>query len=774
MPGKICLLVWIALRNVLSLRRHRDVELASQCTWAHGIYMAADNNLEKAAVNDVNELLKNSAVADAVSRRQYKLRLMIDRSDRNGSERGYSNSPIPGLGYDPGTLYAELDPRTHSMKKMQHVGEHDTDDPRYLRTFIRKALNMRTECKHTFLELWDHGQGFYGFGGDDARRGSMELGSLRWALDEGRKSVRGNQYTVVGFDACFMMSYEVLSFLAPMTHYVLASEEAEPGYGWNYKHYAPAFHGPEELGQSIIDDFMRYSNRKTLTLALVNSQKFMRFKTSFDRALNKISALVKQGDKETLARVIRARSRTYDFKSVIGLTDTIDIGSFLQCLVQEGFGDLRPLATQYNSIFAYRKNSQHQYTGLGAIFPEPDGPAAREKVMCLHYKTKALEVTSYVNFVWTVMTRGANVTPSGESTSCYKANTHSRRRQGAPLSNEEPMKEKTNKAGFSGAQDVMPSDLVALSKRMIPWLSHVTRDADGQLQLFGIGSGALTSLTLYYGTRLSENMIRVLGIVKPNHHLSRKSVEDEGFPSWSEQLTDKCGGDMALDKQSCGIFADWLPPLQLVQEVESRAGIVEVRKSLVSVREVHQDKLPSSTTPELVTIPIRYYDKSGCRTGVGTETLDGFLQGTLGLAKGSSPIKLEGWTLNAYRGLVVESLSRNRTGIVGSFRLIESRFDLSRADDSQYQMGEDFVDSTCFEYSCGSDSDFMPTDCPDGKASEPRLSLIQAKIVTEPLLVLLRGYDVDGVVSSRRTFAETSEQMISANDESQPLVVSLT
>lgn len=46
---------------------------------------------------------------------------------------------------------------------------------------------------------------------------------------------RSFRLSLLGFDACLMGSYDVLEALAPLTHFFLASEENEPGHGWNYK-----------------------------------------------------------------------------------------------------------------------------------------------------------------------------------------------------------------------------------------------------------------------------------------------------------------------------------------------------------------------------------------------------------------------------------------------------------------------------------------------------------------------------------------------------------
>lgn len=55
-----------------------------------------------------------------------------------------------------------------------------------------------------------------------------------------KESERGKKdpllkFSVLGFDACLMASFDVLEAVSPYAHFVIASEDNEPGHGWNYQ-----------------------------------------------------------------------------------------------------------------------------------------------------------------------------------------------------------------------------------------------------------------------------------------------------------------------------------------------------------------------------------------------------------------------------------------------------------------------------------------------------------------------------------------------------------
>ncbi len=47
--------------------------------------------------------------------------------------------------------------------------------------------------------------------------------------------LQNKKFDVVGFDACCMSMLEIAYTIAPFAHYMVASQELEPGAGWNYE-----------------------------------------------------------------------------------------------------------------------------------------------------------------------------------------------------------------------------------------------------------------------------------------------------------------------------------------------------------------------------------------------------------------------------------------------------------------------------------------------------------------------------------------------------------
>ena len=69
--------------------------------------------------------------------------------------------------------------------------------------------------------------------------------ALQYSTPEGLPSLRekvcermaraGVKFDFVGFDACLMATYEMAAHMASYADYMVASEELEPGIGWNYQ-----------------------------------------------------------------------------------------------------------------------------------------------------------------------------------------------------------------------------------------------------------------------------------------------------------------------------------------------------------------------------------------------------------------------------------------------------------------------------------------------------------------------------------------------------------
>jgi len=155
-------------------------------------------------------------------------------------------------------------------------GDVNMGDRETLRDFI--ALGLREfPARRTGLILWDHGGGSVAGFGDDERfaDGSLTLADMAWAFEAA--GLRQRPLALLGFDACLMATVEMAVVAAPFAQVLVASEDTEPGDGWDYGflevfNFAPCIDGAL-LGKVIVDTFMDFygeNSDEILTLSVVD------------------------------------------------------------------------------------------------------------------------------------------------------------------------------------------------------------------------------------------------------------------------------------------------------------------------------------------------------------------------------------------------------------------------------------------------------------------------------------------------------------------------
>ncbi|MCR4875995.1 MAG: hypothetical protein K5922_02350, partial [Clostridiales bacterium] len=84
------------------------------------------------------------------------------------------------------------------------------------------------------LILWDHGGGPLNGVCWDERYGGDHLTMEELCRALGQSPAAERRLSWIGFDACLMASAEVGNLMAPYAKYMIASQETEPGTGWDY------------------------------------------------------------------------------------------------------------------------------------------------------------------------------------------------------------------------------------------------------------------------------------------------------------------------------------------------------------------------------------------------------------------------------------------------------------------------------------------------------------------------------------------------------------
>ena len=145
-------------------------------------------------------------------------------------------------------------------------------------SFVRWGVKTYPANKYIVV-LWDHGGGINGgVGSDEITESAIPQSQIAYALNNVATSEKVT-FEITGYDACLMATSEVAASLVQSSNYMVASEDVEPGAGWNYKVFLgylkanPNANGAQ-IGQVIVDGYAakmeESSNVYTLSVTQLN------------------------------------------------------------------------------------------------------------------------------------------------------------------------------------------------------------------------------------------------------------------------------------------------------------------------------------------------------------------------------------------------------------------------------------------------------------------------------------------------------------------------
>jgi|GEM_PF-267011 len=228
------------------------------------VYVVADNDLEPFALLDLAEM------AAVGSGNGLTFVVQIDRSV------DFTSDAVLNLGDFTSTKRLRVDAGV--LTELDDLGEVNMGDPATLADFIAWGAQAYP-ADRTALVLWDHGGAWPGFGWDgSAADDHLTLAELHEAMRQGLQAAGLEQFALIGFDACLMATFEVSLVLRDVGEYLLASEETEPGHGWDYRAFQAVKADPglsiPDLGEALLDGFAAQAAEQGtaagLTLSLID------------------------------------------------------------------------------------------------------------------------------------------------------------------------------------------------------------------------------------------------------------------------------------------------------------------------------------------------------------------------------------------------------------------------------------------------------------------------------------------------------------------------
>ena len=229
----------------------------SAATWTVMVYLDADNDLEGAGIDDVNEM--EAAPASA----EIKVVVQMDRIPGHDSSNGnWTDTRRFRITHDSNPAVIT------SPQVGGFLGELNMGDPQTLVDFVQWTI-AGYPADHYLLILWDHGSGWKkgtslkprkGIAFDDTDDDYLTTVEMSSALQTIAGSL-GRNLDIVACDACLMQMAEVAYEIRASADYYVASEETIPWDGYPYDDWLTALASSPsmsaaELSALLVDTYV--------------------------------------------------------------------------------------------------------------------------------------------------------------------------------------------------------------------------------------------------------------------------------------------------------------------------------------------------------------------------------------------------------------------------------------------------------------------------------------------------------------------------------------
>lgn len=280
--------------------------------------------------------------------------------------------------------------------------EADMGDPETLADFL-SFCKENFPADHTMFLLWNHGGGSVSGAAFDEiyDYDSLTLDEMYQAFGSVYELSEENPpFDIVGFDTCLMATIDTAWMLSDVSHYLVASEEMEPGCGWSYDKWVqtlgdhPGIDGAA-LGQIICDSYMEgcedIGMEQEATLSVVDLQKIQPLLNAYDD-LGKEALTLACEDSTFFAEFGRRAVQTENYGGNTpdqGYTNMVDMGHLVrnsedllpetaqavldaleECVIYNVSGDYRSEATGLSCYYSYNGDTD-DFDGFLSISASP-------------------------------------------------------------------------------------------------------------------------------------------------------------------------------------------------------------------------------------------------------------------------------------------------------------------------------------------------------------------------------------------------------------------
>ena len=263
------------------------------------------------------------------------------------------------------------------LHELKHLPDADMGRAKTLTDFLRYG-EENYPADHRVFVFWDHGGGSAaGVCCDERTENMLRLNDLRQAFS----AVYGEHpaeppYELVGFDACLMASYETAATLEGFARYMVASEEMEPGNGWNYDAWVQALAdnpamGGARLGEVICDSYLagcrEEDTEEEATLSVIDLERLPALTSAYEAYSRDVLARAANLSPAFFAALDRAAQRAENYGGntrEMGYANMVDLAGLAQETARE-FPSAAALVRAVEDACIYKVHGDYRRRGGG-------------------------------------------------------------------------------------------------------------------------------------------------------------------------------------------------------------------------------------------------------------------------------------------------------------------------------------------------------------------------------------------------------------------------
>lgn len=263
------------------------------------------------------------------------------------------------------------------FRQIEGFEEKSMGDPDNLQRFLQYGYE-KCPAENYELILWDHGNGpVMGYGSDKLHENdALTLPEMRQALEQSPFGPE-RQFAFIGFDACLMASAELALVTADYGKVLIASQETEPSFGWNYS-FLPLLAQdmiadiPEKIADSFLEECLTFNREHPLfesdaTLSVVDLSQAQELEASVNALFAAAKADVSGGFRELTSQ--RIETRDIGRASTGSNYDLVDLADLALQMQEKYPEEVENLLAAIEKMVLVNRTNTDRVCGLSLYYP---------------------------------------------------------------------------------------------------------------------------------------------------------------------------------------------------------------------------------------------------------------------------------------------------------------------------------------------------------------------------------------------------------------------